>query len=548
MKIGGASALAGALGGGWILGARRGPPAPPGALLGAGQRAGHLLRDGKFPSPSEHRSTGLLIVGGGIAGLASARRLAKLAKSRPGFEAVADFQLLELESEVGGNSRSGSSDAGAYPWGAHYVPQPGKEAREVRELLEELGVITGYAADGRPFYDEFALCSDPQERLLMHGRWSEGLVPLLGLKEADRREMERFHELMEGYREARGSDGRRAFAIPIARSSRDPKYLELDRITFAEFLAREGFGCAALNWYVGYCCRDDYGTEPEHVSAWAGIHYFASRAGGAANAESETVLTWPEGNGWIVGKMREPLAEKIRCGALVFNVEESDGKVLADQLDVASGRVTRWSAAAAVLATPMLVGARIFKPWRVSPPEYVRSLTYAPWVVAQLTVKEPPVDGEVALAWDNVSYHSRSLGYINSGHQKLASRPGRTVLTFYKALSEGDPKQVRREMLTRDLSSWRAEIMTEMERMHPGITGLVERVDVWPWGHAMARPLPGVVWNRGRESLSRLHGRIAFAHADLSGISIFEEAYTHGVRAAEQTARLVVRERKARLA
>jgi protoporphyrinogen oxidase len=502
------------------------------------------LREGKFPAPSEHRATGVLIVGGGMAGLSSARRLEKLAK-RPGFESVGDFQLLELEGEVGGNSRSGQSEAGSYPWGAHYVPLPSKEAKEIRELFEELGVITGYDSKGRPRYDEYALCSDPQERLLMHGRWSEGLVPQVGLRQSDREQIHRFHEMMEGFATARGNDGRRAFAIPIDRSSRDPKLLELDRLSFSEFLKREGFDSNALDWYVGYCCRDDYGTEPDQVSAWAGIHYFASRGGDAANADAGTVLTWPEGNGWIVNRLREPLESRIHCGALVFNVEERDGKVIVDQFDVKTQRTIRWTAASAILATPLFVSQRIFKPWREDAPEYVKGLTYAPWVVAQLTVREAPRDGEVALAWDNVSFHSQSLGYINSAHQNLDSRPGRTVLTFYKALSDGDPKTVRQAMMKRDLDSWRAEVLGEMERMHSGITESVEQVDVWLWGHAMARPRPGLVWGYDRDALKAPHGRVVFAHADLSGISIFEEAYTHGVRAGEQAAKLAL---KARLA
>ena len=34
-----------------------------------------------------------------------------------------------------------------------------------------------------------------------------------------------------------------------------------------------------LRWYLDYCCRDDYGAGMAQVSAWAGIHYFASRHG-----------------------------------------------------------------------------------------------------------------------------------------------------------------------------------------------------------------------------------------------------------------------------
>jgi hypothetical protein len=39
-----------------------------------------------------------------------------------------------------------------------------------------------------------------------------------------------------------------------------------------------------------------------------GIHYFASRDALARDADGDDVLTWPEGNGWLVHKLRDRLA------------------------------------------------------------------------------------------------------------------------------------------------------------------------------------------------------------------------------------------------
>jgi hypothetical protein len=52
-------------------------------------------------------------------------------------------------------------------------------------------------------------------------------------------------------------------------------------------------------------------------------------------------------------------------------------------------------------------------------------------------------------------------------------------------------------------------------------------------GHAMVRPLPGVIWGPARQTIRSARGRIHYAHADASGISIFEEANDRGVAAAE---------------
>src|SRR5260370_17517642 len=110
---------------------------------------------------------------------------------------------------------------------------------------------------------------------------------------------------MDGYRAARGADGRKAFAIPLDLSSQDEQFRKLDRLNMAEFMRAHGWDSAPLLWYVEYCCRDDYGTNPGEVSAWAGVHYFAardSRAGG--DDTSHPVLPRPQRNAYILAPPR----------------------------------------------------------------------------------------------------------------------------------------------------------------------------------------------------------------------------------------------------
>jgi hypothetical protein len=52
------------------------------------------------------------------------------------------------------------------------------------------------------------------------------------------------------------------------------------------------------------------------------------------------------------------------------------------------------------------------------------------------------------------------------------------------------------------------------------------------WGHAMSIPRPGVRGQPARQALREARGRLRFAHADLVGYSVFEEAFTLGARVA----------------
>ena len=73
----------------------------------------------------------------------------------------------------------------------------------------------------------------------------------------------------------------------------------------------------------------------DQVSAWAGIHYFASRDGKGANSEKGNVLTWPEGNGWLVERLRERIPGGIRSSALAYSACETRTGAIGDFVDPA---------------------------------------------------------------------------------------------------------------------------------------------------------------------------------------------------------------------
>lgn len=494
-----------------------------GTLGGADYRRGHKLRDGGFPEPSgPEEQIGLLIAGGGVAGLAAGWRLAEA-----GFK---HFALLELEDTTGGNARSGRNAVSAYPLGAHYLPVPNQEAVALRHMLRGFGMLVG-EQDGKPLYDPYQLCADLEERLLWRGEWQEGLFPQSGLKSADIIERDAFNAAMKEFSQAIGEDGRPAFAIPMAYSSTDPLFTVLDSESFAHWLDAHGWNSKILRAYVRYCCRDDYGTEPEQVSAWAGIHYFAARRGWAANDDGDRELTWPEGNGRLVSRMAASFSSRICAGRSVFRVARDGENVLVDSFDHARQRSVRTRAKGAILAMPQFVASY------VAPDTRKDGFSYAPWVVANVTVSRHPRGKGVPLAWDNVSTGSNSLGYVVATHQTESGGDGPTVLTWYLPLSDMPPQRARKLMLSRTLPEWQAIVRDDLLMINPDLAGAIKRIDVWRWGHAMIRPTPGFLMNPARKAARELIPPIVHAHSDLSGLSLFEEAHYRGVIAAETSMR-----------
>jgi protoporphyrinogen oxidase len=501
-------------------------PLPPGTFVGPSLERGHRLRSRDFPAPSETRRIGIAIVGGGIGGLSAAWKLARV-----GF---GDFRLFELEDEVGGNARSGQNAVSAYPWGAHYLPLPGTEARAVRELLADLDVLQGNPYVEAPRYDERHLCFAPQERLYRNGAWQEGLLPQIGATNEDREQYQRFFQLVSNLKHRRGKDGRRAFALPMALSSRDDAFLAYDRISMKDFLLGQGLDSAPLHWYVNYACRDDFGSDYAITSAWAGLHYFASRDGRAQDAESDQVLTWPEGNGWLVKQMRARVAGQVETGALVHRIEETRGGMEIDVFDLRSKRSVRWQARQVIFAAPAFVLPHVLANPAADLQAAIREIHYAPWLVANLTLHELPTERSgAALAWDNVLYDSPALGYVVATHQSLRSHSGPTVLTYYWALSEHPPEQARTRLFKASRDEWVRSILADLSRPHPGLRDQVEQLDLFRWAHAMAQPRPGFLSSAARQRINQPTTHLHFAHADASGFSIFEEANYRGVHAAE---------------
>jgi len=265
------------------------------------------------------------------------------------------------------------------------------------------------------------------------------------------------------------------------------------------------------------------------VSAWAGLHYFAARG------DDTGVITWPEGNGWLVRRLREPLAEHVHPNCLVYSIQNRERHVVVDVFDAMEQVSTRIFAEHVIFAAPKQTLRYIADARSAAPAKLLDEFQYAPWMVANLTLEEFPSQRTGApICWDNVIYGSESLGYVVATHQSLRTHLESTVLTYYQPLAGSAPDRERRRLLDTPWAAWVEAIFADLSRPHPEIRSLVSRVDVFRWGHAMVRPRPGFLWGEARRQAALPVGNVHFAHSDLSGFSIFEEAQYRGIAAAEQ--------------
>ncbi len=496
----------------------------PTHFAGANSKTGHLLRENKFPSPTTKLTVDTVIVGGGISGLSAARNLLN--------NHFTDFVLLELDNTTGGNAKGGKNAVSEYPYGAHYLPVPNEHFTDLLDFLKEHNIVTGFDSKGLPIYNDYYLCAEPQERLHYKGMWQEGLPPKNGMSETERKELERFNTLIEAYKNGIGSDNKPAFTIPAAWSSSDERFLRLDDISMFDFLKENNFKSEFLFWFIDYCCKDDFGCDATKASAWAGMHYFCSRNGKSANANSYEQLTWPEGNYFLVKCLRKNSAAALKTNHLVYNVEKNKNNWNCFVFDVVKNTTLIYECKNVIFATPQFINKRLIR--NTQEPLFT-DFHYYPWLVANITITDKnALNGLGELAWDNVFYYSKSLGYVNACHQNQDRLEKKTVITFYYNFSERTAQEEREFAFEKDEHFWRMFILNDLKIAHPHIAELVEEIELYIHGHGMIAPTKGLRSSKSRKKLEAGFDNLQFIHSDISGISIFEEAFYNGMQASKK--------------
>lgn len=521
-----------------IAACERSAPAPSqarevqGALLGQSHAHGHRLRspprEDDFAGAPE-QTFEAVIVGGGPAGLSAGHRLLQ--------RGVMRFSLLELEPSVGGTSAGGRSELTPYPWGAHYITRPGAHNAALIALLREMGVATGVDARGRPDVAEQYLVRQAKERVFYRGFWYPQLVPTVDASATDRKELSRFAALMASWARRRDGRGRPAFAIPVDHGSDDAEVAALDRITARQWLHDQGLHGERLHWYADYACRDDYGLGLDHVSAWALVFYHASRID-PDDGEHAPVITWPEGNAGLTQHLRGKIGDRVRTGQLVVDIRpdrSAGGGARVHVIDTRSGAPRVLRARRVICATPQFISRRIVSALRAADDDTRASFQYGAWMVANLHLQGRPQSHGIPEAWDSVLYDSPSLGYVSATHQRGRSF-GPTVWTYYMPMADARAADGRQRLWQADWAGLRDTVTADLRRAHPDLDAHLQRVDVWRWGHGMVQPRPGLRLGGVLEGARRPAGAVHFAHSDLSGVALFEEAFHHGRRAADEVA------------
>ncbi|RZJ27479.1 MAG: hypothetical protein EOO18_13975 [Chryseobacterium sp.] len=247
-----------------------------------------------------------------------------------------------------------------------------------------------------------------------------------------------------------------------------------------------------------------------------------------ATNRQDQVFTWPEGNARLAKHLSKFVEGKNLSQHLVYDVNWNAQNVEVLVFDNQSQISKKITAEKVIFATPQFVNQHIFKgrEWR--------NFHYSPWLLATLTLRNQFGGGD-ELAWDNVIFGAEGLGYINDQHQNLNQITGEKVITYYRSFSTADSKMARKRLYYMKDEALKKLVLDDLRLAHPEIEAHIIEIQFHKLGHGMISPVPDFIFGSEIQLAKEpIDDKIFFAHTDLSGISIFEEAFHQGIRAAKQ--------------
>ncbi len=348
-------------------------------------------------------------------------------------------------------------------------------------------------------------------------------------------EWRRFHERMREFKALRGKDGRRAFAIPLAFSSRDAALRSLDRLTMHDWLRGEGFASEAVHWLVNYACRDDYGCEPPGGVRLGGNPLLREPGCGRARCRPGHRAHLARGQRLRRAKPRAAIcperdarharpprrgrrarrhAPRLCRGREPLRGDPRRARDLGRALRLCGARACRCRRAAR--RRPAFLRIRALAHGE---PDAFRAAARAPRRAALLGQRHlrqrlPRLRGRHAPGCRDTAGPDRP----HVVPAALGARPRRPAGSACSPPRDGTGRRRR-------WRTWKSRIRRSARSRSAWTSS--------PTAMRWCRPRPGLVWGEARARILGHRGRLHFAHADASGISIFEEANDRGVAAAE---------------
>jgi protoporphyrinogen oxidase len=426
----------------------------------------HQVRDGKvFSRPLVSAKHDVVIVGGGISGLAAAYRL----QDR-------NFLLLEKEPHWGGNAYLMEYEGTGYATGSAFLE--GKED-EGYVLAREIGIkplpINNW--DGTLVNGEFVADT-----------WGEGLENL-------------------PY-SAAVKDGFRKFRKDVLAIDFKKRKDELANLPLSDFM--KGYPAEVKQWWDNYG-PSNWGAMTEDTAALIGINELQHIA---AKEREDDRYTFVGGLGAISKRLAETLEAKHKDrmlpGATIVAVENDKSE--AQVTYIQGGELKTAAAKVVIMATPKFITRRLVQGLPERQSDAMQEMRYIPYAVVNLIYDKPVFNG----GYDTWCPGSRFSDVIvadwvikkQAGYQQKYN-----ILSCYTPLHESERSLLLSEAGARKLAG---QVLTDFQKLMPSTNVDPVEVHIYRRGHPLYMSTPGL-FSKIQPVVREPFERIFFANTDSEG-------------------------------
>jgi monoamine oxidase len=438
------------------------PPESQPAVDGEHYEICHKVRDGDvFTRPPVSKSYDVVIVGGGMSGLAAAYFLQSY-----------NFLLLEKEEHWGGNAYAEEYQGQGFATGSAY-DEAGSESDQ---LARELGL--------KP------LPINSPDSTIISGKfvadtWRSGLD-----------ELPYPAKVRESFKKFR----RAVLAIDL---KAHPE--QLDSEPFSKYFA--GYEPEVQQWWDTYG-PSNYGSRTADASALVGL---GEVQGNAAEHFEDPRVTLPGGNGAITKKLSEVMlakhGERMVGGATVIGVEQQKDEVHVTYMH--QGELKTVAAKAAIMASPKFITSKIVAGIPDAQLDAMGQIRYIPYAVINLIFEK---------AIYNRGYDTWCPGNtftdIVVADWTIRNQPGyrqkNNILTLYTPLDELQRSKLLKEESCRQLA---IRALADFKKLLPEFNVDPLEVHLYRRGHPLFMSVPGN-FTKVQPAASQPMERIFFANTD----------------------------------
>ncbi|MFZ0758363.1 MAG: FAD-dependent oxidoreductase [Candidatus Sulfotelmatobacter sp.] len=456
---------------------------PAAEVTGEDNRICHQVRDGKvFTRPPASARHDVVVVGGGVSGLAAAYRLQHR-----------DFLLLEKEPHWGGNAYEMEYDGSTYATGSAFLARDEYTYPFAKEIgLDPLPVNSSDASIIR--------------RELILDTWGEGLNHL---------------PYPAPVRESFKKFKKELLAIDVEKRGK-----ELDNQPFSDFM--KSYPVELKQWWDNFG-PSNWGAVSEQTAAGLGIETLQEMA---EETRIDDRYTWPGGLGAITKRLAEMLQpthqDRMRTGATIVAVVPEKEEVQVTYM--LAGELKTVAARAVIMATPKFITRRIVEGLPEKQSEAMRQIRYIPYPVVNLIFDKPVFNR----GYDTWCPGNTFTDFVVADWV-IQKQPGYrqkfNILTCYTPMKEDARPDLLTEAGARQIA---ANVLRDFQKLMPAMNVDPVEVQIYRRGHPMFMSTPGL-YTQVLPLVRRPMDRIFFANTDSEGP---ESTTNQGIIAAQRAVKL----------